>query len=238
MKMKIISKFVPFGFVLNLILCGSPGQAIGATNSPPSGATLAGVRYRPSNVGAAAVRLTGGSRGTGDDTVVLDVLTPDEVATTLEEQPSLFWFQSNPANARFELTLLQEKQPRPLVHIKIDRSTKAGIQRVKLSDHGAKLKTGVDYQWVVALVSDPDNRSTDLVASGAIKRIEPSAELREKIKKADPKALPGIYAEAGIWYDALSSLSDQIEANPGDESLRQTRRELLRQVGLKAAANY
>jgi hypothetical protein len=164
------------------------------------------------------------------------VLTPDEVGITTQEQPSLFWFQSKPANARFELTLLQEKQVKPLVQIQIERSTKAGIQRLKLADHGAKLIPGVEYQWVVALVTDPENRSTDLVASGAIKRIEPTAELREKIKKADPTALPSIYAEAGIWYDALSALSDQIDANPDAENLRETRRELLRQVGLKAAA--
>jgi hypothetical protein len=166
----------------------------------------------------------------------LDVLTPDGIGITTQEQPSLFWFQSKPANARFELTLLQEKQVKPLVQIQIERSTKAGIQRLKLADHGAKLVPGVEYQWVVALVSDPENRSTDLVASGVIKRIEPSAELREKIKKADPTALPAIYAEAGIWYDALSSLSDQIDANPAAENLRETRRDLLRQVGLKAAA--
>jgi hypothetical protein len=194
------------------------------------------VKYRPANVGAPAVRLTGGSRGTGEDTVVLDVLTPDEVGTTTQEQPSLFWYQSKPKNAKFELTLLQDKQAKPLVHVQIDRNNKAGIQRVKLSDHGAKLIPGVEYQWVVALIIDPENRSTDLVASGAIKRIEPTAELREKIKKADRAALPGIYAEAGVWYDALASLSDQIEAHPKDESLRQARRDLLRQVGLKAAS--
>lgn len=217
-----------------LFCCGLTVQLTSAQDAKP--AASKSVKYRPANVGAASVRVTGGSRGKGADTVVLDVLTPDEIATTTQEQPSLFWFQSQPVTARFELTLLQEKQVKPLVHIQIERSNRAGIQRLKLSDHGAKLVPGVEYQWVVALVTDPDNRSTDLIAGGVIKRIEPSAELREKIKKADPAALPGIYAEAGVWYDALTSLSDQIEANPKDESLRQARRDLLRQAGLKAAS--
>ncbi len=105
-----------------------------------------------------------------------------------------------------------------------------------LSEHGAKLTPGVEYQWVVALVTDPNNRSSDLVASGVIKRVEPAADLKEKIAKATPASLPGVYAEAGIWYDALAVLSDQIEAQPENKSLRETRSDLLRQVGLKAAA--
>jgi len=165
------------------------------------------------------------------------VLAPDQVGVTTQEQPSLFWFQSKPADAKFELTLLQENKVKPLVQVKVDRSTKAGIQRLKLSDHNVKLAAGVEYQWVVALITDPDNRSSDLVASGMIKRVEASGDLQAQVGKATPTSLPSVYAEAGIWYDALAVLSDQIDAHPGDQNLRATRVDLLRQVGLKAAAD-
>jgi Domain of Unknown Function (DUF928) len=155
---------------------------------------------------------------------------------TTQEEPSLYWYQSKPANAKFELTLLEDNKIKPILQVSIERSSKAGIQRLKLSEHGAKLSVGVEYQWVVALVVDADNRSKDLVASGVIKRVEPAADLKEKISKATPASLPGVYAEAGIWYDALSLLSDQIDAEPENKVLRQTRVDLLRQVGLKAAA--
>jgi hypothetical protein len=168
--------------------------------------------------------------------VTLDVLAPDEVGTTTQEQPSLFWYQSKPKDAKFELTLLEEKKIKPLIQVKADRASEAGIQRLKLSDHGVKLSPGVEYQWVVALVTDPENRSTDLVASGVIRRVEPPVELKAKISQATPASLPGVYAEAGVWYDALAALSDQIEAQPENKMLRQTRADLLRQVGLNAAA--
>jgi len=164
------------------------------------------------------------------------VLAPDEIGVTTQEQPSLFWFQSKPADAKFELTLLQDNKIKPILQVLVERSTKAGIQRLKLSEHGAKLTPGVEYQWVVALVTDPNNRSSDLVASGVIKRVEPAADLKGKIAKATPASLAGVYAEAGIWYDALAVLSDQIEAQPENKSLREARSDLLRQVGLKAAA--
>ena len=217
----------------------SAAVAFAADNAQkPEPGKTAKVKFKFPDTGAPSVRVTGGSRGTGESAVTLDVLAPDDVGVTTQEQPSLFWFQSRPATAKFELTLLQENKVKPLVQISLDKAAKAGIQRLKLSDHGAKLVPGVEYQWVVALVTDPENRSTDLVASGVIKRVAPASDLKEKVAKASPASVPGVYAEAGIWYDALGTLSDQIDANPKDKSLREARSDLLHQVGLKAAAGF
>jgi len=38
------------------------------------------------------------------------------------EQPRLFWHQSKPANAKFDLTLLREKKGKPRVQITVDCS--------------------------------------------------------------------------------------------------------------------
>ena len=220
-----------------LALCLTAFNSLGQGSGTDQGATpKAAVKFRPQTSGAPSVRVTGGSRGTGTASVTLDVLAPDETGVTTKEQPSLFWFQSKPADAKFELTLLQENKPKPLVQVKIDRSSKAGIQRLKLSDHGVKLTPGIEYQWVVALVTDTENRSSDLVASGVIKRIVPTADLAAKISTAKPSELAQVYAEAGIWYDSLTALSDQIDAHPADNALKESRADLLRQVGLKAAA--
>jgi len=232
--------------VLTALVVGRPSGELMAADPAPKNAPAAPavantpapppVKFRPPSKGTAAVRVTGGSRGSGDTAVTLDVLAPDDVGMTTQEQPSLFWFQSGPSKAKFELTLLQENKAKPIVQVNVDQASKAGIQRLKLSDHGGKLAVGVEYQWVVALVNDADNRSKDLVASGVIKRVEPSADLKQKITSTPPSSLPGVYAEAGVWYDALSALSDQIEAHPDDKELHHTRADLLQQVGLKTAA--
>ena len=207
-----------------------------AAPSPAVAVSKSGMKFKPQVTGAPSVRVTGGSRGTGLNEITLDVLAPDDIGTTTFEAPSLFWFQSKPADAKFELTLLQENKAKPLVQVKIDRSSKAGIQRLKLSDHGVKLAPGIEYQWVVALVTDSENRSSDLVASGVIKRIVPSSDLAAKISAAKPSDLARVYAEAGIWYDSLTALSDQIDASPDDKALKESRADLLGQVGLKTAA--
>ena len=227
------SFWVLAGLLSCLLVVASFGQDA-APKEPAK--TPSTVKFRPPTTGAPSVRVTGGSRGAGDAAITLDVLAPDDIGVTTKEQPSLFWYQSKPANAKFELTLLQDNKVKPLVQVLVERSTKAGVQRLKLSEHGAKLSPGVEYQWVVALVTDPDKRSSDLVASGVIKRVEPGTDLKQKITQATPSSLAAVYAEAGIWYDALAVLSDQIEAQPDNKSLRAARSDLLSQVGLKAAA--
>jgi hypothetical protein len=221
--------FASIAIVLAWLVPAGRSLAQPSTNSP------AKVKFTRPATGAPSVRLTGGSRGSGDNTITLDVLAPEDVGLTTQEQPSLFWYQSKPAKARFELTLLEENKVKPLVQIAAERSVTAGIQRLRLSDHGVKLSPGVEYQWVVALITDPDNRSSDLVASGMIKRIELSDDLKKRATAATPESLAGIYAEAGVWYDALSALTDRIEADPGNKALQEARADLLRQGGLKGA---
>jgi len=200
-----------------------------ATNAP------AKLKFNRPATGAPSVRLTGGSRGAADSLVTLEVLAPNDVGLTTQEQPCLFWYQSKPSKAKFELTVLEENNVKPVVRITSDSSAKAGIQRVRIADHGAKLAAGVEYQWVVALITDSENRSSDLIASGVIKRIDPTADLKASIAAAAPESLAQIYAGAGIWYDALSAISDQIDAQPGNAVLLETRADLLRQGGLKGA---
>jgi hypothetical protein len=207
------------------------------SQKPATNAAPGAIIYKPAAGSALGARVTGGSRGSGDAAVRLDVLAPDETGLTTQEQPSLFWYQSKPAQASFELTLLEEGKIKPVLQVKMDRSSNAGIQRIKLAEHGIKLAVGVEYRWVVALVLDPANRSNDLIASGFVERVEPSKELQEKLAKATPSTRPAIYAQAGIWHDALASLSDLIDAQPNAEKWRAERADLLRQVGLKFAAD-
>jgi hypothetical protein len=193
-------------------------------------------QFRPVTQPVPAVRLTGGSRGSGAEVVTLDVLAPAEVGLTTREQPSLFWFQSQPSPARLELAVLEDNRVEPLCHLSFNSASQSGIQRLDLAAHGVRLTPGVEYQWIVALVSDPDNRSTDLVASGFIQRVEPDAALESKILAATPDTLPSVLAENGFWYDAIAELSHRLQDRPDDAPSRNARQKLLREAGLVTPA--
>jgi hypothetical protein len=194
--------------------------------------------YTPPLRGAPAVRIDGGSRGNGISLTCLTVLAPDSTALTTQEQPSLFWYQSLPQDVPFELTLLADNTIQPLLMIHHPNARAAGIQRLNLAEHNVKLVPGIEYEWVVALVVDPENRSKDVIASGWIKRVEPSPLLRSKLENAVAEDLPSAYAEEGIWLDSLTAMSALIEAQPKDKALQEGRVALLEQVGLTNAATY
>jgi hypothetical protein len=49
---------------------------------------------------------------------------------------------------------------------------------------------------------------------------------------------PAVYAQSGLWYDAVDEISKLIYANPADGALREQRASLLAQAGLAHAAAY
>jgi hypothetical protein len=162
---------------------------------------------------------------------MLVAMVPNRLALTTHEQPSLFWFQSKPASATLEIALIEPGKAQPVMVVQ-SRSAKAGIHRIQLARHGVKLALNVKYKWSVSLISNPSSRSLDVVVNGTLKRVDPSKKLVQDLAAASPAARPAIYAQAGIWYDALEALSDEIDANPKDGSLRNQRANLLKQVGL------
>ncbi|HMA18903.1 MAG TPA: DUF928 domain-containing protein, partial [Thermoanaerobaculia bacterium] len=84
----------------------------------------------------------------------------------------------------------------------------------------------------VAVIADPDRRARDLLAAGLIERVDPPERLRERLAQARAEEVPFLCAEAGLWYDALTAISDLIERAPGDAVLLNQRAALLGQVGL------
>ena len=180
---------------------------------------------------------SGGSRG-AEQSVVLWVLTPEDAGLTTQEQPSLYWYTSQPTSYPIELILIEVQAIEPILRTRINSPSQASIQRIRLADYGVRLKTGSLYRWFIAIVPDPARRSKDILAGGFIELVEAPAALRTRLAEAGPTRAAVVYADEGIWYDALSSISDLIDAAPQDATLRAQRAALLEQVQLQEAADF
>ena len=194
--------------------------------------------YKPPLRGAPAGRLGGGTRGVGQGSLTVSVLVPDHPGLTSQEQPSLYWFLSQPTSYPLELTVIEAQAAKPLLETRISQGGQPGVKGVRLAEFGVRLKTGVPYQWFVAVVVDPEQRSRDIVDGGEIERVDLDKALKTKLEQAGKAGAPHCYAEAGFWYDALAALSEAIAAAPANADLRRQRAALLRQVGLTAVADY
>jgi hypothetical protein len=186
--------------------------------------------------GAPARRVGGSSRG-GDELPMIAVIAPDHVGYTVSDQPSLYWFVSKRSPVRVEITLIDSAGVKPVLETSVT-SAEPGIHRFSLAEHNVRLKPEEDYQWSVSLVGDDQQRSNDIVSQGALKLVPPPPQLQSRLAGAPREARAGVYAAEGLWYDAITALSESIARQPADRALRAARAALLEQVGLKDAAAF
>ncbi len=196
------------------------------------------ISFRPKVKGAPTRRSGGASRGPADtNTAALSVLATEDTGLTTAASPKLVWFVSEDVDATVEFVLIGAEAIDPNVQKVLPSPVKKGFHVIDLSQFGAELKVGEEYIWSVALVHDDAKRSLDVVSEGTIQRVEAPAGLGDVAGKpaADQAAA---YAGEGIWYDAIAALDKAIADNPGDAGLKQSRADLLRQVGLEDAAKF
>ena len=108
------------------------------------------------------------------------------------------------------LTLIDEQGVEPLLEVDLGRVAEPGIHAVDLAAHDVRLEPGRVYQWSIAQVVDPDQRSADIVTSGTLERRAPDAELAAGAGWRDPAARLAALARHGYWYDLLAELEAQI----------------------------
>jgi hypothetical protein len=193
--------------------------------------------YEPVVKDAPASRGWGASRaGQAKQPPRIYVLAPaDFIGTTTREQPTLYWYISEPTGRSIEISLTPVDDPQsrgrtladPVLSSTLKGIENAGVQKLDLSrENGPKLKKGVRYKWVVELVTSETDGARNPFAECMLTRVEEPASVRG----GDIAGLQAAaaYAKAGVWYDALANLSDAIADNPQSKPLREARKKLLR----------
>lgn len=193
--------------------------------------------YNPPMRGAPAVRIGGGTRGLGLETIELVVLAPDHTGLTITEQPRLYWYVSKPVISKLEVTLINDESNEPVYEDLVANTTSAGIQSIDLAKAGIKLKQGLEYRWYVSVVADKKQRSNDIVASGTIKYVNPESSLTRDLLSVNMVTRANIFTQKGIWYDAIDTLMIQNEKS-ANKGFTEQHIALLEQVGLQSVADY
>ncbi len=196
--------------------------------------------YRPPKLGKPRMTVGGGSRGPGKGFPALYVIVPDHVGQTTSSQPSLFWFVDEvpPLGTQFVFTLMDEEADTPLIEEALGIPERSGLQRVRISDFGVQLETGTEYQWSIAMSAPGVDHSKDVISVGWIDYVGKSDGIAARLEAGGPERSSFVYAEEGIWYDALSSIHDSMESNSGAMDFKVARVALLEAAGLDAVAAH
>ncbi|MEM9003883.1 MAG: DUF928 domain-containing protein [Cyanobacteria bacterium P01_F01_bin.86] len=91
----------------------------------------------------------------------------------------------------------------------------SGVLGVTLPNNGLQksLEVGQSYVWYLSVVCDPDaiDQSANPVVEAMVERVDPLPE----VAQSAATDLPRVYAEAGIWYDALAASANLRQQDDG-----------------------
>ncbi|PZV07714.1 MAG: hypothetical protein DCF22_21585 [Leptolyngbya sp.] len=166
--------------------------------------------------------------------------------TTIAERPTL-WFDvpyEKGAIAAMEFVLQDNSSPaKEIYRSAIASPTTPGIISIHLPTSVPPLETGKLYKWFFKTrlqcgsgvsAAKPQLQKEELY--GWIQRVSPSANLTSQLKQATPQQQATLYAQNGIWFDALTTVAEQHLANPQDSHLIEEWSNLLQAVGLEKLA--
>lgn len=166
------------------------------------------------------------------------LLPATEPVLTTTKYPTFFVDLPKSSAKAAELRLFSSNKERMIYETTVTLPNKPGIVSFSLPANGTlpPLEVGKSYYWQLAVICDPDDRSGDVLVEGPVQRVELNSSLVNELRKAPSREHPAIYAEAGIWYEALTSLAKLRRSSPNDSTITADWTELLKSAGLDAVA--
>lgn len=197
--------------------------------------------YTPSGRGMPGRREGGGTRGgcLAQQPSLTALMPSTNSGTTLTEHPTFFWYIPENTAAAAEFVLLTADN-QTVYQTTLPITNQSGIISLALPADGSipALILDQSYRWYFSLICDPLDRSADTFTSGWVQRIQPTPPLTQALATAAPEQQPTIYAQAGIWYDAVATLATLRQTQPQDTALLTQWHTLLKSVGLDPIINY
>lgn len=106
-------------------------------------------------------------------------------------------------------------------------SSSAGIMTHALSKEQASLSPGKTYVWQVAVICNPNSPSQSLVINNRVKIVPVDPTITTQLNNSrDALKRSDIYAQAGLWYDALA----EIATMPNDPQVQDLTLKLISQL--------
>jgi Domain of Unknown Function (DUF928) len=198
-------------------------------------------------------RRTGGGRRDSCTAVnpKLTALVPvTEVAPTIQhvwgfttvERPT-FWFylpytKSDSYPTEF---VLQDQDSNPIYTTNVTLPEQPGIISIAIPRNVPALAIDRQYRWFLKVYCDTPfaqgstyraKQSPPIYVEGVVRRIKLNPNVAQQLSTARPQQQANIYAENGIWFQALATLAKLQKNNPRDAATQAAWKNLLIEVGL------
>ena len=165
------------------------------------------------------------------------LMPENKIARTVSDYPTFFFYLPQP-NAELAEFILEDENGNLIYAQALTIKNLSGVIGVSIpaNTNVPPLEVGKNYIWKFSLVCDPEDRASDWVETGIVRRVELSADILRQLENADPRRKTFIYAENGIWQDALGNLAAARRANPNAPVFQTDWESLLDSVKLREIA--
>lgn len=162
----------------------------------------------PKGSGKAGRTEPGATRGPDARELALSVIAAKEAGLSSTAQPDLYWFVSRAVSSGVVLAImpLGTNAIDPLFEGPLPPASAPGLQRTSLKDVKVTLVPDVEYDWSISIVTNPNSRSGDVMASGRVRHVAPAGQLQASLATASEDARAELLAANGYWYDVVDYL--------------------------------
>ena len=157
---------------------------------------------------------------------------------TIAEYPT-FWFYLPAASPSLRAVefVLQDNRDNDIYRSAVALPAKPGIIGVRLPTTKPPLNLNQNYRWFLKTeMAVSCNRQNPIVfkdsVEGWVQRVSPTAAIARQIKTATPQQRVDLYAQQGLWYDAIATLAEQRLLQPENTALKANWNGLLQSANL------
>ncbi|MEH2350934.1 MAG: DUF928 domain-containing protein [Nostoc sp.] len=226
-------------FSLPLGLLSALTAQVQAQSSHPNKTWQISQIFKPPQRGKPPASAGGSTRGGScliGKKLITSLIPPDKLGLTFAQHPTFFWYVPPSQVKTAKFVLLAEDQD-IFYETSFLLPERPGIISFKLPESSPALAVGKTYHWYLTVVCNAQDSSGNPTVEGWVERTQPGVSLSEALAKANLYKLPTIYAEAGIWHEALTSLVQLRQTEPNNFKTRLDWRQFFKSVGLSAIAS-
>jgi Domain of Unknown Function (DUF928) len=197
-------------------------------NNQPNSATInTSVEFQPPQDNSPNPPTVGAAtRGSSclDKQVITPLLPKKKSGLTLNKYPTFFWNIPDTSVREAKFSIQKAETEEVIYQTDLILPEQPGIVGFTLPKTGAGLEANQTYRWYVTLdCGDPGDNSNNPYIEGLVKLIPNQLPLSESqlesLEKENLLQATTIYAEKGIWYDALNSFVKLRCEQPNNQQL-------------------
>ncbi|MBW4548637.1 MAG: DUF928 domain-containing protein [Symplocastrum torsivum CPER-KK1] len=155
---------------------------------------------------------------------------------TVAERPTFWFYVPYPlTSSRPVEFVLQDEDGNDIYQTQFTESgTVPGVVGLQLPPTVDPLEVGKRYRWYFLIYCNPEEPT---FVEGWVERVALNPTLKTQLDQATtPQQKADLYAQAGIWYEAVTTLAELRRQKPNDQALNAQWLELLQSVDLEAIA--